>query len=537
MKKKNSANKLTYKQYIKALIKSELERRQEDKRGWRYCVKDIDAIEGLPPIEKAEIWLKQMMVDGNLIEETEAWYSPITDNEFEDQESLIYFISRGADCSLQIQNMYARFSQQKEESKRFSKFIESCSDKDLRFLGLRKHKPHRKFDKKFAIEDAAWRSTPTIANDDQSNLTASMFRTIEWCDFGGFDDMLNFYSLGLQDDVARGGEIEEELASQFLFNICRSDLAIELMGENLEKLLEIVEKPDYQLTIPWHRWNRDEISLFQGGIKTNSILTYAASIVFSDKRLRNHKPNKELINQATKWLLENQEKNGAWKISTLLNYPSILGTCIVVHALAISKPRGWKLAVTHACDWLLAMQDGFGFWCESPFPLADPVYLTVLVLDTLELTKGSSKLTFGIDKEFNNLKQQDTLTALSQTIVVKGELVMGDKNIIGDNKGGIQNIGKFKNVSSSITSTDNKEFLDKLMSLMVATKNSQNLSLAQKDEHLEILNQLREELVKPQPNKTMLKMLGDGLLKALQVVPDLVKAATAIAPYLDHLPK
>ena len=58
------------------------------------------------------------------------------------------------------------------------------------------------------------------------------------------------------------------------------------MSENLIKLLDVIEMPDYQLTIPWHRWNYDEISLM-AGIKTNSIFAYAASIAFAEKRLDN----------------------------------------------------------------------------------------------------------------------------------------------------------------------------------------------------------------------------------------------------------
>ena len=344
--------------------------------------------------------------------------------------------------------------------------------------------------------------------------------------------MLGYYSSRLKEDVARGGEIEEELASQFLFNICRSDLAIESMGENLLKLLNIVEMSDYQLTTPWHRWNRDEISLFEGGIKTNSIFAYAASIVFANIRLRKHNPNKELVNQATRWLLESQEKNGSWKISTLLNEPSILATCMVVHALAVNKPRGWKLAVSQACDWLLSKQDNFGFWYESPFPPADPVYLTVLVLDALNLAKERSELTFGIDKEFTHLEKRGASTPLSQNFYVEGELIMGDKYKVGDNKGGVQNIGKFKNVTSNVVRSNNAELINKLTTLIDAITKSKHLSKTEKDEQIDIINTLQKELDKPEPNKTMVKMLGDGLLKVLQIVPDLVKAVAAIAPYL-----
>ncbi len=540
MKKKNNEPEMTYKQYLKVFKKSEKERCEEDKPKWRYCIKDNKLLQDMAPIQKSEFWLRQIMTKGNLdanIDDVEFWETQITDNELEDQESLVYFVSRGVDCSIYIQNLNSRFKQKKLKSEKFTKLIESLPNNQLRLLGLRRHKSPRKFNEEFTMRDAAWRSTRTVVNDDESHLIASMFRTIEWCDIGGFDDILDSYLSGLREDIARGDEVDQELASQFLFYICRSDLAVEIMGENLIKLLDIVERPDYQLTTPWHRWNHDQsLMMFRGGIEINSIYAYAASLAFANKRLRQYNLNKEIVNQSTKWLLESQGEDGSWKTSTLLDEPSILTTCMAVHALALNKPRGWKLAVAQACDWLLKKQDKFGFWYESPFCLVDPVHLTVLVLDTMALVKGEMLITFRADKEFTNLENYTASSNIFQTFYT-GEVTMGDKYNIGDNKGGIQNIGKFKNVTSKVTLSENKEFIDKLMALMDAVKNSQNLSGAEKDEHIEVIEQLHKELAKPQPNKTMLKMLGDGLLKTLQIVPDLVKVAAAIAPYLNNLPK
>jgi hypothetical protein len=357
-----------------------------------------------------------------------------------------------------------------------------------------------------------------------------MIRTIEWGDIGGYDFVWKEYANRLNEDVNRGGEIEEELASQTLFHICRSDFAINIMEKNLIKLLDTVEMPDFQLTIPWHRWNKDDLSL-SAGIDRNSIYAYAASIVFANKRLRLHKPNKKLVDEAIKWLLENQEESGAWKISTILDEPSILGTCMVIHALAINKPMGWKLAVSQARDWLVSQQDDFGFWYESPFPPAHPVYLTVLVLDAFNLANGNSTLTFGIDKANANLEKIET-TTVSQNFYVEGELIMGDKYKLGKNKGGVQNVGKFKNVTSHVIQLNNSEFSGKLTTLVDAITKSQHLSETEKDEQIEVVNTLQKELDKPEPNKTMVKMLGSGLLKALEIVPDLITAVAAIAPYL-----
>lgn len=525
-------SKATYKKYLKALKKAEYERAEDDKVEWRGFIDEFEVIEGLSPVDKAEAWLRQVMIKGESAFHPDDWISQFIVNEFADQEALIYFISRGVDCNEHIKKMFVRLKEHKKKSEAFWRFVETWSDNELRFLGFQKKKTSKKkADKDSLYFENLARSHFSLANDDESYQVASMIRTLEWCDIGGYDLVWREYTNRLSEDVNRGGEIEQEIASQTLFHICRSDFAIELMADNLVKLLDIVEMPDYQLTIPWHRWNHDDMSLL-ADIKTNSIFAYAASIAFAEKRLRQYRSNKKLIDEAVKWLFENQEENGAWKISTLLDEPSIMGTCTVVHALAINKPRGWKLATSHACDWLLTKQDDFGFWYESPFPPADPVYLTVLVLDTLELATKNSQVTFRIEKKLAHHEKQDDAKTLSQTFYVKGELVMGDKYNVGDNIGGIQNVGKFKNTTSKIIHSDNKEFTDKLLILLDAITKSQHLSEKEKDEQIEILNKLQDEVNKPKPNKTLLKKLGNGLLKTLQIVPDLVKAVSAIAPYL-----
>jgi hypothetical protein len=421
-----------YNKYLKAWKKGENEKAEEDKRLWRSYLQDIESIQNLPPVQKAETWLRQVMIKGKSFLASLDWVSQFTISEFVDQEALVYFISRGVDCADQIKSMSLRLKENKRKSEEFYKSLETQFNNRNRSRGSQPKKARSsKNQESSSYFELMQRRSFSLANDDQSYQVASMIRTIEWGDIGGFDVLWKEYANSLNEDVNRGGEIGEEIASQTLFHICRSDFAIQVMQKNLLKLLDIIEMPDHQLTIPWHRWNRDDFSR-SAGIDRNSIFAYAASIAFANARLRARNFNKDLVDEAIQWLMENQEKSGAWKVSTILNEPSIMGTCMVIHALAINKPRGWKLAVSQACDWLISKQDVFGFWYESPTPPVDPVYLTVLVLDTLDFLKKSPILTFRMDEKSNN---PGVTTQININGSVSGStIIIGNDNTVENKK-------------------------------------------------------------------------------------------------------
>ncbi len=56
----------------------------------------------------------------------------------------------------------------------------------------------------------------------------------------------------------------------------------------------------------------------------------------------------------------------------------------------------------------------------------------------------------------------------------------------------------------------------------------------EKQEQVEVINHIGEEAAKPKPNKTLLKVLGDGLMTTLRSVPDVAKAVTTVAPVFDQ---
>lgn len=116
------------------------------------------------------------------------------------------------------------------------------------------------------------------------------------------------------------------------------------------------------------------------------------------------------------------------------------------------------------------------------------------------------------------------------------ELIMGDKVEIDmsdiTNLKGQMFIGKFNKVVANLGDSGQHEMAEALKVLKEAIMSSKNLSQDEKQEHIEVVNQIGDEASKPKPNKTLLKALGEGLLIALKAVPDLSKAIVAIEPFL-----
>lgn len=111
-------------------------------------------------------------------------------------------------------------------------------------------------------------------------------------------------------------------------------------------------------------------------------------------------------------------------------------------------------------------------------------------------------------------------------------------NQIGDisNISGQVFIGKFENVTANQGISDQSELTKALSALTVAIMASKDLPEEQKQDQVEVIKQIGEEASKPKPNKTLLKILGEGLIGALKAVPDIAGAVAAVAPLLAQLP-
>ena len=119
------------------------------------------------------------------------------------------------------------------------------------------------------------------------------------------------------------------------------------------------------------------------------------------------------------------------------------------------------------------------------------------------------------------------------------EIIMGDK--VDVNTGNISNndgqlfIGKFNEIHATLSASGQTELAESLKMLKEAIMLSKHIEDDKKQEHIEVINQIGEEAAKEKPNKTLLKIMGDGLLSALKAVPDIAKAIAAITPFLKVL--
>src|SRR5262249_34972809 len=119
---------------------------------------------------------------------------------------------------------------------------------------------------------------------------------------------------------------------------------------------------------------------------------HASTIAFAAHRLAIPK-SRRIVQEAVKTILKHQGKSGAWPCWQG-HQPSIESTAKAIHALSVTRPRGWKTAVERAGNWLIRQQGSIGCWHESAAP--SPTWLTVLVLDAISLAFGMASTSLGI---------------------------------------------------------------------------------------------------------------------------------------------
>jgi hypothetical protein len=153
------------------------------------------------------------------------------------------------------------------------------------------------------------------------------------------------------------------------------------------------------------------------------------------------------------------------------------------------------------------------------------------------------------DKQIGLLQHiQDTLNIIKTTKIYKIEsaghimekstvVVQGDylsfQNISTDGNGQVF-IGKFNKAVATLNNSGQTELASSLQKLQEAILSSTHLPDDKKKEHIEVLNQIGEEVAKEKPNCTLIKVLGDGLLSILKSIPDIAKAVGAVVPLLPR---
>ena len=164
---------------------------------------------------------------------TTAWIKYVSKNtlDYSDQEAVIYLISRGYNC---VPQTSAVISHWKTTATRIIKAALSAKyiyDVDT---GRRKlsRKPISEFNK---VSDFSTFTLPDfwIGHDDEETIDATMSCAVEWCEIGGFDDWWVRLSQEIKKNILHGG-LENTIPRSFwLFAMCCSDYAIELMRGSL----------------------------------------------------------------------------------------------------------------------------------------------------------------------------------------------------------------------------------------------------------------------------------------------------------------
>ncbi len=335
----------------------------------------VESIQRLEPRAKADAWMS---------------YTSENVDMYGDQEALVYLRSRGHRCETQIDRLISDWTRAARHS------VAECA-KGICTVTLETGRTKRTGGMPLAKASDVKNVSPYIlpnfwgGRDEQElSIDATMLRTVEWCEIGGFDKWWERLARSTTQDIILGG-IDPFPGSFWLFSMCRSDYAIQLMGKALERTLDALEIPQHDDNHPW-RVLRQRGPKGDRNWSSVDHLPYACSLVFSNWRLRPGQLGKPLVQQAVQTMLKTQDEAGAWRCWADMNIPSVEATAMSIHALAIARPRGWERVAAKAAEYLWRMQERSGCWIDQRAP--DPVYLSVLVLDAIDLVEGRGPYTF-----------------------------------------------------------------------------------------------------------------------------------------------
>ena len=322
-------------------------------------------------LAKAESWLSHTAGNFEAATGPEAVVSPLSLDAVTDQEALVYLRSRGHDCHRSVANLIQIWKA--AEQARLDQY-NAPSGKRLSVEA----KPNN-IESISTIRLPNFWETPPLG---EYSVDAAMLRTVDWCEIAGFEPWWRRLVREREEDLLRGG-IDRNTAAFWLFNMVRSDYAIQLMpAAVLNRCLETITRGGPNEPQP-------ESSYGAEGLDYD--IAHASAIVFAHYRLPSDHLSSEVIQQAVNTLSKHQGGNGAWRSSGGPE-PSIESTAMALHALALAQPIGWGRIAAGVRDWLWSVQQEDGSWTEQGAP--GPAYLTVLVLDAIALSNGEKDVSF-----------------------------------------------------------------------------------------------------------------------------------------------
>ncbi len=368
----------------------------------RRCEQFIGLNQTRPPREKAENWLYF------LVEEVSRAFSANGHIDFRACEAFTFLASRGLIEDYHRQCLHDMWKSQEKVT------LDGCSHEFKSQLKATVPSPSNL--PQHVLMNFWFNESDDFITD------SSMMRGAVWCELFGFDTwwkrVLNYFK-----EWVYGGEFAE-FGKFGCFNLARCDVSGLDVVNVLELALEtcLLPKGFFNELHPWH---------IQPATPIKEYLQYApfrispldcASLIFSALRINSNQWNSNLAKHAWTDIQSTFNADGFWSD---IYYPPLIVTAVVLHALAVWQPPGWKKSADKAIDWIWSQQHEGGWW-DVDYPV-HPAYTTTLVLDSLDLVAGHRPVT--IRNDLNSRCLTTTSTRITQQHVGKrsfDELKVGE---------------------------------------------------------------------------------------------------------------
>lgn len=337
----------------------------------------VATVAKLPTKERAEAWLRFVLEDPD---------------DYGDLEALVYLVSQGEDCSEYISRTISQWKGDEEAAiAACSRGAAISSGGNTFYSGSMPEAEAAKIEERpsYQLSDF-WQHS----NRGYRVIEATMLRVVHWCAIGGFEPWWRRVAKEATQDFLTDPP-EAPWLIWWLLVMARADKALATMPKALSHSLDVVRLSSRWNSKPWLMNTARPVKSPNAGYEypTLTNLLFTSCLAFCLMRLGKDSDDLNLAAEAVGVLEKHQRADGSWPSWSDGTNGSIEATAIAIHAVALQKPPSAQRLVTKAVNWLKAQQEPGGYWTERSCP--DPAFLTVLVLDAMELATGGSRVTFG----------------------------------------------------------------------------------------------------------------------------------------------
>jgi TIR domain len=215
-------------------------------------------------------------------------------------------------------------------------------------------------------------------------------RVVDWCNISGYDKWWTRFAKEYKEEILMGPP-EKPFLLWGLFDLCRSEYALETMSRILVRAMDVLEICGLFTTMPWTDCRDKEGSDGKRFLSYDEYLPHAATYAFCARRLVDWTDPHDFAKEALSTLEKYQLEEGGWGHWSDSKKASVEVTAMAIHAIALSDHPNCERMLSDGARWLRQRQDAAGFWQEDASP--DAVRLTVLALEALALANGDQSTT------------------------------------------------------------------------------------------------------------------------------------------------